>query len=127
MKTAQELKTWLEQFDLLHAINVDDDGLDEMLNARDGSDFETDYMRLLALVPDEEELMLSEDDLVLNNSISRLAFLKARAFADSELASYVADDFDLLARSLQAKISDPWLEKLFEQYKSGHFPCGKLL
>lgn len=126
MKTAHELKAWLEQFNLLHAVTPTDDAIDEMLDARDRSDFETDYLRLLSIVPDEEELLLSDDDVALNAAISRLAFNKARAFADSELASYVADDFDLLARALQGKIDDSWLDKFFEQYKLGLFPCGKL-
>lgn len=127
MKTAQELKKWLEGFDLLHGVDTSEEAVDTLLDSRDSSAFETDYLRILNLVPDEEELGLDDEALALNNAITRLAFKKTIGLGSSELASYVADDFDLLARSLQAKVSDPWLHLFFEQYKLGRFPCGKLL
>jgi hypothetical protein len=39
-----------------------------------------------------------------------------------DLAGYVSDDFDLIARALAAELQDPWIEQLLARYLAGELP-----
>lgn len=39
-----------------------------------------------------------------------------------DLAGYVSDDFDLIARALAAGLHDPWIEQLLARYIAGELP-----
>ncbi|MCY7347501.1 MAG: hypothetical protein LH614_14955 [Pyrinomonadaceae bacterium] len=59
--------------------------------------------------------------------IRRIAYEKSfEAAKHSELAAYVADDFELIAKSLQSGLDDEWLNSLFLTYLHGSFPHTKL-
>jgi hypothetical protein len=59
----------------------------------------------------------------LAERVRHAAFLAvSRATSQHEIASYVSDDLDLIARGMALGLSDPLLERLWESYERGQFP-----
>ncbi len=130
MKTISELRVWLEDFNLLHAITDSDEAIWMMLEARDGEEFESQYSRAFSQVEALETSPFTNDEVSDCQAIMRLAFKKSFALlsaSSGEIAAYVADDFDLLARAIRVDLKDSWFEQFFSEYKSGRFPHGKLI
>jgi hypothetical protein len=63
----------------------------------------------------------------LAERIRQAAFLAvSRTASQHEIASYVSDDLDLIARGVALGLSDPLLEWLWESYDRGQFPVPPL-
>lgn len=124
MNNLEELKSLLTDGNLLNFSNLDGETIDEMLDSRDGRDFETDWLRVFQVL---EQKKLSADDLEEIEKIREIAYKKTFAASGSgELAAYVADDFELIAKSLLLGFSDEWLNALFLAYLHGMFPHSKI-
>ncbi len=128
MSNLKSLKTLLESNHLLSFKNLNEEIIDEMLDRRDSEDFENDWLRVFREIELREKLKsLSNNDLAELSSIREIAYKKTfSATQHSELAAYVADDFELIGKSLFLDFNDEWLNSLFLCYLQGIFPHSKL-
>ena len=100
---------------------------DDLLDARDGGPFDTQWMRVYSAVQDVEVEGELQTKNVAIDELREWAFKRAHGISgNAEIAASVADDFELLARALQADYSDEWLGALWQTYRAGHFPCGDI-
>ncbi len=128
MTNLESLKTLLQANHTLTFQNFDEETMDEMLDSRDSSDFENDWVRVFREIELREKLKpLQSGDLAELEAIREIAYKKTfSATQHSEHASYVADDFDLIGKSLFLDFRDEWLNSLFLSYLQGIFPHAKL-
>jgi hypothetical protein len=128
MTNLESLKTLLQANHTLCFQNFDEDTINGMLDKRDGADFENDWLRVFREIELREKLKpLQGEDLAELEAIREIAYKKTfSATEHSELASYVADDFELFGKSLFLDFSDEWLNSLFLSYLQGMFPHTKL-
>ena len=125
MNNLAELKSLLSNSNILnfHALNEND--IDEMLERRDDAGFEEDWLRVFQKL---EGKLFSGNALTEIKNIREIAYKKTfEATKHSELAAYVADDFEIIAKSLFADFSDEWLNALFLLYLHGAFPHTKIV
>ena len=125
MNNLAELKSLLSNSNILnfHALNEND--IDEMLDRRDDAEFEEDWLRVFQKL---EGQLFSDNALTEIKNIREIAYKKTFETANhSELAACVADDFEMIAKSLLADFSDEWLNALFLSYLRGAFPHTKIV
>lgn len=119
-----EFKAHLSQLDLLGALTTSVDEQNAMIHTRDADAFDAQWVRAYNAVEQAERNRQLEAES--ENAIDELreeTFLKALAkTSHDEIAAYVADDFDLLARAVVADYRDSWLDWLWAEYQSGRFP-----
>jgi hypothetical protein len=128
MSNLNSLKTLLQAKHILSFKNPDEETINEMLDSRDSEDFENDWIRVFREIELREKLKpLQNQHLADIKAISEIAYKKTfSATQHSELAAYVADDFELIGKSLFLDFSDEWLNSLFLSYLQGLFPHSKL-
>ena len=98
---------------------------DELLNARDGDeDFEAHWLKAHAEINSRVGIVKVDDELHrLAEDIRKESFLAvSRATGQHELASYVSDDFGLIAAAVMADYEDPWVNGLWMAYKNRGLP-----
>ena len=98
---------------------------DDLLDARDGDEeFEAQWLRVNAEVDSLLPTLSVDDELrLLAEDIRRESFLAvSKATSQHELASYVSDDFGLIAGAVMAGYDDPWLNGLWMAYKGQSLP-----
>ncbi|MCY7377296.1 MAG: hypothetical protein LH472_15160 [Pyrinomonadaceae bacterium] len=124
MNKLTELKSLLSKSGFLNFTAFDGAEIDEMLDRRDDSEFEEDWLRVFQEL---EQKSFTDDDLAAIKNIREIAYQKTfEATEHGELAAYVADDFEMIAKSLFAEFSDEWLNALFLAYLHGAFPHTKI-
>lgn len=124
MNNLQELEHLLSENSLLNFSNLDSDAIDEMLDSRDDSEFENDWLRTSELLESKD---FAETDLAEIEKIREIVYKKTFASTKhSEIAAYASDDFELIAKALLSDFSDEWLNALFLSYLHGVFPHTKL-
>jgi hypothetical protein len=99
-----------------------------ILDARDGdADFEAEWLRCYKTI--EEQWNAAEIDAAataLKEDVRRESFLTvSRATTQHEIASYVSDDFDLIARASLLGMNDPFVNRMWEAYDRGEIPAPK--
>lgn len=101
-----------------------DRDLDAYLDWRDTDPaFESEWLR----VHGELKSRGKGDSDSETEDIERTVFLRVSLLtAHHEIASYIADDFDLICRALAAGYSDPWLNGLYLSYKRDRLPDSDL-
>jgi hypothetical protein len=125
MNSLQELKSLLLQERVLNFSNLNEGAIAEMLDNRDSEEFESDWLRVFQLIGQRQ---FTESASELISEIREEAYKKTFSSTQhSELASYVADDFELIAKSLLSEFNDEWLNALLLAYLQGQFPHTKLL
>lgn len=101
--------------------NID---LDEALDQRDQSDFDTEWVRVNNTVQSMEIPTEGQGTL---DRLREAAFKKTFGTTDnSELAGYVSDDFGLLGAALLVGVDDDWLNAMWLEYWNERFPHGTL-
>ena len=124
MNNLQELNSLLLESNLLNFTNLDNETIDEMLDSRDSSEFESDWLKVSQTL---EKKKFSADNLASIENIREIAYKKTFDTTNhSELAAYVADDFEMIAKSLLSDFADEWLNALFLSYLHGLFPHSKI-
>lgn len=99
---------------------LEDADLDEMQDARDEPEFEDFWVAAQEALADSE---LSEPDQGLVDSIREIAFKTVyRATDQSDLAGYVADDFELIGKALATRADAPFPRFLLTEYLAGRIP-----
>ena len=97
----------------------------DLLDARDGDEeFEAQWLRVRAEVDSLMRALSVDDDLrQLAEDVRRDSFLAvSKSTSQHELASYVSDDFGLIAGAVMAGYDDPWLNGLWMAYKGQSLP-----
>lgn len=124
MNNLQELEHLLSENSLLNFSNLDSDTIDEMLDSRDDSEFENDWLKTSELLESKD---FAETDLAEIEKIREIVYKKTfDSTKHGEIAAYASDDFELIAKALLSDFSDEWLNALFLSYLHGIFPHTKL-
>jgi len=126
----EELLKFREWFGTINLSNWPEDEDEQIawLEARDESTFESQWLRVHREVEarEHENSLLPNEEAVLTD-IRKTAYMATiRSSGNDELAAYVSDDFDLLARAARLQIHDEWLQKLCAEYEAGRFPYQTL-
>ena len=100
----------------------DFENVDEVIECRDDLPFETEWLRVYnKVVPESKSLSDAEKSVIY--TICKNSYLQTIGFTENpELAAFVSDDLGLVASALALNYSDPWLNGLWESYRSGRFP-----
>ncbi|EOC1306689.1 hypothetical protein QMW88_21850 [Cronobacter dublinensis] len=103
-------------FDFLKALYVD-----EALDSRDEPEFDKSWMGNFNLLKGEN---FDASDIAQIDSLREKAFkLSFRALNDSEVASRISDDIELIAKNIIIGKEDSWaVSYLWTTYKNGAFP-----
>ncbi len=128
MDNVSELSAQARNLDLLGKMDFTDaDAADDLLEAREAYTFDGEWMRVYSAVQDAEVEGELQTKNVGIDDLREWAYKRAHGISgNAEIAGYVADDFELIARALQADYNDEWLGALWQEYRAGHFPCGDL-
>ena len=128
MDKVSEFNAQARALDLLGRVDFSDpETNDDLLDARDGEPFDGEWMRCYSAVQDIEVEGELQTKNVAIDELREWAFKRAYGISShAELAACVADDFELIARALQADYSDEWLGALWQTYRAGRFPCGDI-
>lgn len=108
--------------DLLGNLQIEDAA--EALDGRDAEPFDgnwIDSFNALADLPDAEAAEPAIDEI--RERVFRIVF---GATNSSELAGYVSDDFELIAKALLTNRNDEFVNALWSEYAAGRFPTGDL-
>lgn len=109
---------------MLNFTEFDSEKIDAMLDSRDSSEFEEDWLKVFQKL---ENRPFDAKDLKTVKNIREIAYKKTyNSTNHSELSAYVADDFEMIAKSLLADLNDEWLNALFLSYLHGLFPHSKI-
>lgn len=101
--------------------NID---LDDALDQRDQSDFDTEWVRVNDMI---QSMKIPREGRGILDTLRELAFKKTFGTTDNpELAGYVSDDFALLGVALLVGFDDDWLNAMWLEYWNERFPCGPL-
>ncbi len=101
--------------------NLDED---EVLDLRDESEFEDEWLRVSNRV-ESAEFTEKENDLI--KKICKQAFLKVYdATQSGELSGYISDDFEMISKAMVMGLDDGWLNALILSYANLEFPYGEL-
>ena len=122
MNLVEALKQELKTMPLLReAEDWSEEALEEYLDKRDSEAFETQWMQAFeAIQRPEEETTL---DTATIDEIRKTVFLKAFDVTGSgELAGYISDDFELIAKGLHFEYSSDFLTSMYHRYKEGQLP-----
>lgn len=106
---------------------VKDLDVENALNLRENPEFESQWLRVADSIK-QIERAIPDDVVALIDEISKEAFLLIDILIgeNSELADYVCDDFELIAKGIILDYKDGWLNALWLSYKRNHFPCQPL-
>lgn len=128
MDNVSEFNAQARALDLLGKVDFSDPDLAaDLLDARDGQLFDSEWMRVYSAVQDMEVEGELQTKNVAIDELREWVFKRAHGISgNAEIAGYVSDDFEILARALQANYSDEWLGALWQEYREGRFPCGDL-
>lgn len=99
--------------------------LDSVLDERDSDPFDREWVRCNDAV---QSLLEEQGDMPVDVSdLAQQSFLAASDVTDQhDIASYVSDDFRLIAEALSAGYEDQWLSSLLREYGRSQFPTGVL-
>ena len=102
----------------------EDYNLGDVLNLRDNDIFDSKWVELYNSL---EKLEVSNDSLKLINEIKKEIFIKVCNISeDSELASYISDDFELICKAYIFNINNNWLNSIIYLYANNIIPCGNI-
>lgn len=101
--------------------------IDDALDRRDSEPFDSHWISAFNETESiYKKMALNEQVIASINKIRELAFKAVNEAADSEIAAYVSDDFELIAKSVVINSTNLWVSALFSTYISGNFPYGDL-
>jgi hypothetical protein len=119
------LKKMIEERQLLSEQILFAYNWDDLLDARESDeDFEEQWLRANAEVKKLlAELNLGNEVQQIVEDIRRESFLAAsKLTSQHEIASYISDDFGLIAEAILAEYDDAWLNGLWLAYKQHYLP-----
>lgn len=101
---------------------------DHILNERENPPFDQEWMRNYKAISEIKISLLSNNLAVPHiDSLRESVFKQVYAFSNSsDLASYISDDFGLIADALYVNYNDSWLTALLQCYLENKIPYGPL-
>lgn len=96
--------------------------VDFILDSRDTDAFDSEWMRNYNLIRKNEKLNTPEVKKIVE-FIREISY-KATQFSD--LASYISDDFGLIAEALIIDYNDDWINALANEYVEDRVPYNSL-
>lgn len=95
---------------------------DDALDKRDQADFDDAWTASNSAVSSKQYIDPDDEAAVTNlrESVFKEVF---RLTENSEVASYVSDDFGLIGEAVAKGCFTGWIEWLYEVYSSRKFPC----
>jgi hypothetical protein len=118
----------IAQGNLVHKDMFRSKDLELFLDERDDSNFDDEWIRVFNKINELEMKNTIKSDL--KNSIDRIrevSFKKAYEFTNNaDLAGYVSDDMELIAKGILLEYQDKWLAAVYNLYKQKVFPHGKI-
>ena len=104
----------------LPKISIKDVDIDKLLDDRDLPEFEDDWLKSFENL---SNLTLTEDQKTVVNMLRERSFKKIFSLTENpDLASYVSDDFEIMAKYLFSDKEDEWVLKcLITNYANGKF------
>ena len=124
MPTLQRLLDTIREGKLLPATMFDRDDRDDLLDQRDAEEFERPWLACYNRIKEEWSAREPEQAATaLMDEIRKESFLAvSRATRQHEMASYVSDDFELIAKSIALDLNDEYANGLLETYEQGEIP-----
>jgi hypothetical protein len=124
----ESLKSFISEIRFMDYQVFDDEDFDNLLDLREKPDFEAEWLRVYEEIEEQQKMReIASDVKVLIDTICEMAFKRAYSLTkNSEIAGYVSDDFELLAKAAVLNYQDSWLSALLLSYQNGQFPCSKL-
>lgn len=105
--------------------NYTEDDFDIILDERDNDDFSERWMEIFNTLKEKVEKSKIEN---ISDSLREKVFKLVYSITNnSDLSSYLSDDFGMIVQSLETKQNDFWLNSLWLEYKKGVLPYGNLL
>ena len=97
---------------------------DAALDARDGAEFDAEWVRQSKEISRRwAAATVTDKARALAEDIRRESFLAvSRATGQHEIASYVSDDFELIVQARLVGAEDDFLAQLWVAYERGEFP-----
>ncbi len=120
----EKLKVKIENNQIIKKDFFDNHDLDDLLDMRDDEEFDSEWMRTYDIL---NRVEMDEKQKKTIDSIREMSFLMAYNLSgDSDVASCVSDDFELICKAYVIGYDDNWLNSLIMSYAKGEFPCGRL-
>ena len=127
-KAVENLLTLIRKGKLLGPATFDGLNIDSCLDIRDQPPFDPQWMQ----VNEQIEAMAAADPID-EQTVAQISSVAEAAFkttfklsASSDLAGYISDDFELIAKALSLGFEHEWLNALLQSYCKGQFPKGEL-
>lgn len=106
--------------------NYTNDDFDMILDKRDEDSFSERWMEIFDIV--KEKIIKEKLDKTSSDNLREKVFkLVFSLTSNSDLSSYVSDDFGLILQSIQIQYKDYWLNSLWLEYKKGNLPFKNLV
>ena len=123
MDSQDSLLLLLSDGRLVESLNVDpESSVEGILDARDSENFSSRWMGIFKSI-DSQKSKISKVQSERSTKIRELAFLRAYSrWKSSDLATYISDDFGLIADTAALGIDQPWVEDMLGKYKHGEIP-----
>ena len=123
-EVVSRLRSWIGAGRLITERTLAVEDIATTLDDRETADFDGEWKRVYRQIG---EVPLANDVLEELDALAAETFRRCYEHADGgQLAPYVSDDFDLLARALLLNFDDAWLRGLWHSYAHERFPRGVL-
>lgn len=124
MSSTEVLLRAIQNGILLGESTFEDLDADWILSGRDEPDFEREWLRLFECLKD---VTFDADENQKINQLRDAAFKATfKNCSNPDLAGYVSDDFEVIAKGVAREPEDAFLAKLLETYVAHSIPCGTL-
>ncbi|KQO22490.1 hypothetical protein ASF10_08930 [Flavobacterium sp. Leaf82] len=106
--------------------NYTEDDFDMVLDQRDQDSFSVRWMEMFDIV--KEKIIEDKIDKTVSDNCREKVFKLVYSITNnSDLSSYISDDFGMIVQSLETKQNYFWLNSLWLEYKKGILPYANLL
>ena len=128
MNKLEELKKLLLIGELLSKNTFTIDDIDFILDSRDTDAFDSEWIRNYNIIKEKEDKRLSiMENKEIIKSICEIAYkMTYEATQSSDLASYISDDYGLIAEALIIDYKDDWVNALAKEYVEERIPYNSL-
>jgi hypothetical protein len=107
---------------LIERICLSDTEIDLVLSQRDRDEFSEKWIIANKMIG----ALTNQDDLEIIQRIRHESFLKSfERWYSSDLAAYISDDMELIAKALCINSFDPWVNSLLVAYQMGKIPTSQ--
>lgn len=126
MNKLEKLKDLILTGDLLSENTFDINDIDLILESRDRDAFDSEWIRNYNIIRRNKNLDIPEIKKIIEfiREVSYKATYEATH--SSDLASYISDDFGLIAEALIIDYNDYWVNALANQYVEERVPYNSL-